>query len=544
MRAPLFKTLLLFLLIAVSVCPALAADLEFSGTVDFEDVGSYLTLDFFVPAGTTRIDVSYGYSPGGTAAGLTDDVIDIGVYDPDAYRGWSGSNKKAFSIAESAEQTTDSYIPGPLPEGDWQVELGIAWVSLGGTLDWFVNIDLSDEPVGPVFEPQDFQPVVLSSQARWYKGDLHCHSTHSDGSGAMAQVFDYAHGIGLDFIALSDHNAISHMLYLPDHQENYDDLLLIRACEITTYRGHFNVFNLNAYVDYHGTAPGYDINAVIDHVHTLGGYVSPNHPLQPIVPLPGSLYGWGFGFPETDWNKLDFIEAINGPSEVFGFLPNPLNLLAIEWWDWLQDRGFSVTIRGGSDDHKAGQGSGDFYSPIGAPTTMVYAPELSEAGILEAIAQGHAFIMTMGPDGPEVYLTANSGKETAIVGDRISGEQIQVEATVINGKGTTLTLLSNGKPLPAYTDLPVESDDQTFGLSWSPVTESRLRVEVHDGAILQAITNSLYLAPPPSDDDDDDTIDDDDNDDDVGAPDDDGETGLRNQKEKESKLENTTCCGS
>ena len=56
---------------------------------------------------------------------------------------------------------------------------------------------------------------------------------------------------------------------------------------------------------------------------------------------------------------------------------------AIDFWDELCDQGPHLAAIGGSDDHRAGVDLDAFQSPIGDPTTMVFADELSVAAILE-----------------------------------------------------------------------------------------------------------------------------------------------------------------
>lgn len=528
-----FKAALLALLVISTPGMAAEHDYVFEGEVDFSHIGEYIYLDFTVPEGTTKISFNYSYAPvavnalpesaGDSTAALISDVIDIGVFDADGYRGWSGSNKHNFSIAKSKAHTSDSYIPGPMPAGTWRVELGVGMVEPGHLVAYTVNIDLSDEDVGDEFIPSAYEPVVLSNEARWYKGDLHCHSKHSDGSGTMEETFDFAQSQGLDFIALSDHNAISHYLYIPDYQPLYGDLLLLYACELTSYQGHINVFNVREYVPYQGTAPDYDINAVADMVHSLGGFISPNHPAVPGIPTDDHIHGMGYFYPDTDWSKIDFMEAVNGPSSVYGGIPNPINFMAIQWWDDLQNQGYPITIRGGSDDHNSGQGGGDLYAPIGVPTTVVYAEELSADAIFDAIAAGHTYLSTLGPDGPELYLTATDGRARVIVGDTIAGESITLEVHVVGALGMDLRILENGVPMHGHNKIAVTDNDFSYTVELTPTEPVRYRAELHQGIILAAITNSLYVEPPaPADDDADDDTDDDTDDDDDDMSDDDG----------------------
>ena len=48
------------------------------------------------------------------------------------------------------------------------------------------------------------------------KADLHIHSTVSDGSDSIEQIIESALGAGLDAIAITDHDTLSHMAQIPD----------------------------------------------------------------------------------------------------------------------------------------------------------------------------------------------------------------------------------------------------------------------------------------------------------------------------------------
>lgn len=72
----------------------------------------------------------------------------------------------------------------------------------------------------------------------WLKGNLHAHSTVSDGDLAPEQVLAGYHARGYDFFSLTDHNI--HARY------SYKDLILIPGFELTCYlggkRAHINFY--------------------------------------------------------------------------------------------------------------------------------------------------------------------------------------------------------------------------------------------------------------------------------------------------------------
>ncbi len=474
--------------------------LVFEGDITFSELGHYIRLPFDVPEGTTSIAVSYSYrwdTADAHIQGLLDPVVDIGIYDPEKFRGWSGSNKGSFVVAASKELTTDSYIPGRIIPGSWYVELGVAMVYRTTVIHYTVDIELGSNPVGPPFEPSPPRDVVLSTQPRWYVGDLHCHSTHSDGEYPMEDVFDYASAIGLDFVALTDHNSFSHLLYLADLQANYPTLLLLRGQELTSYRGHANVFNVYRPVDYHGTQAGYDINAVIEGIHDDGGFISVNHPAHPFAKVGDSYIGLGWAYPETRWELLDFFEVVNGPSIVLGAIPNVLNATAILWWEGLLTAGFRITAIGGSDDHKAGHSSPEdpFYAPIGVPATIVYAEELSPQGIFQGLKAGHAYVVAEGPAGPRIDFTARSGSKTAMIGDTIQGQDIEFRIEITGAKGRTLTFWKDGIPWVGHYAMSIDQDPFVITRHIRPLAPGRLRLELHNGSYLSALTNPIYYGP-------------------------------------------------
>ena len=66
---------------------------------------------------------------------------------------------------------------------------------------------------------------------------------------------------------------------------------------------------------------------------------------------------------------------------------NPYALSAIAFYERALDTGAKIAAVGASDSHNAGRTAGFLspQAPVGTPTTMVYADELSEAGIRRGV---------------------------------------------------------------------------------------------------------------------------------------------------------------
>ena len=72
-------------------------------------------------------------------------------------------------------------------------------------------------------------------------------------------------------------------------------------------------------------------------------------------------------------------------------------LKAIEWWDAQHALGYThIAPIGGSDDHHGGQqavgGGWSPYSPVGCPTTLVLAANLSNSAVGEALRLGRTAV--------------------------------------------------------------------------------------------------------------------------------------------------------
>jgi hypothetical protein len=185
-----------------------------------------------------------------------------------------------------------------------------------------------------------------------YRGDLHMHTAHSDGScasqsGKMVPCLVFvsvqtAAAHGLDFIAITDHNADSQYDAERELQPYFDHVLLIPGREMTTFHGHFNMFGATQFVDYRVTPGGLDLNAVLSDIASKGNIASVSHAEAPEgencmgcrwMPAPGA-----------DMNLFSAVEVINGGRTMFS---------SASYWDAQIQDGHRLAAIGGSDSHNA-----------------------------------------------------------------------------------------------------------------------------------------------------------------------------------------------
>ena len=95
-----------------------------TGVLTRKDHETYRMHPFTVPPGTNRVTVDFSYT--GRDQHTT---LDIGIYDPTGFRGWSGGNKSSFTISRS--DATPSYVTGPITPGTWKLVIGVPNIRAG-----------------------------------------------------------------------------------------------------------------------------------------------------------------------------------------------------------------------------------------------------------------------------------------------------------------------------------------------------------------------------------------------------------------------------
>src|ERR1035437_1745511 len=243
---------------------------------------TYVQVPFNVPDGTERVTLTFSYT-----GKEEHTALDLGLLDPAQLRCWSGGNKSMLTVGLS--DATPSCLPGPIPAGSWNVLIGVPNIRSKAQSHYTVQVYFS--PGGAVArEPAALRLQVRASPA-WFRGDLHLHTGHSDGqcpsqTGKMVPcpVFftvDAAARRGLDFIAITDHNATSQYNAMRELQPYFDRVLLIPGREMTTFYGHFNIFGVTQFIDFRVTPGGRALNTVLDDVRSKGGIASISHAEAP-----------------------------------------------------------------------------------------------------------------------------------------------------------------------------------------------------------------------------------------------------------------------
>src|SRR3569623_1742435 len=407
--------------------------------------GDYVDVPVAVPAGAVECDIAH-------TDGSDCVILDWGVWNADgSFRGWGGGNTEDAIIG--GDQSSRSYLPGPLPAGTYTVGIGKAKLDPTTGGHYSIDVTCSDTATLPVEAKASYMPVTLSNERRWYKGDFHVHSVESgDAKATFDQIVTLAKSRGLDFVNLSDHNTVSQQALIEAQQASYGDFLFLRGAEITTYSGHGNGVGISSYVDHRLGYNGRTVKGIVDDVGALGGIFIVN---PPRLDLGGSCNGCAWGHvDDTPWDEVSGMELITGNYElgVSAFVPRVLAL-----WDQLEDAGHKIAGIGGSDDHTAGMNEGTAGSSIGSPTTRVLADNLSEAAIIDAVKHGRTIVNLRGPDDPDVDFAAGSAE----IGDTINVATAAFQVHVVGCSGNFVDLVRDGKT-PAHVAVTSDAWKPTF----------------------------------------------------------------------------------
>ncbi len=393
----------------------------------------YQRFAFELPAGIDSFEVLLEVEGGPEA------VVDLGCEGPNGWRGWSGGARRSFVVA--ADDATPGYLPGDVVPGTWHVIAGLHTLPDGGAeLRVTVEMPARSRPDhGPVEEP--VQRVRRGSDRalpappgmRWYAGDPHSHSLHSDGALSLWQLANEGVRSGLDFLGVADHNTTSHHSHLGEVSARHG-ITLIPGQEVTSHAGHANAFGDIGFIDFR--RPG---QQWVDDVAARGGFMSINHPVS------------------GDCSWLHQLQRAPGGVELYhsDWYKEPISTAALAWFQrW--EKG--VVLIGGGDFH-------DLSKPLrpGLPTTWVAAEECTPEAILAGIAAGRTTITASG-----AYLSEAEARpihDTAPILIRQDTQLLALAASglvLVSGSGRRLIVAGDEQRIAAPRDEgPYRLEDAT-----------------------------------------------------------------------------------
>ncbi|MFA1542632.1 CehA/McbA family metallohydrolase [Actinomadura monticuli] len=244
---------------------------------------------------------------------------------------------------------------------------------------------------------------------RWLAGDLRSHTVHSDGTLTVRELACLAASRGLDYLAVTDHNTVSHHPGLAEAGA-HAGVLLLPGQEVTADLGHANVLGGTGWVDFRRPSADWAAFAAV-----RGGLMSINRPLigdcawrRPLPPEHRPRYAeiWHSSWWDRRWGA------------------------PLAWADVWRPGG--VVPLGGSDFHDPAQ-----HKTLGEPVTWVLAETAGggpgDADVLGGLLAGRTAV-SAGRDAPVLLrvedeliaigaggtvLVRPGGRRTAVRGDHV-----------------------------------------------------------------------------------------------------------------------------
>ncbi|PYI53429.1 CehA/McbA family metallohydrolase [Paenibacillus flagellatus] len=353
--------------------------------------------------------------------------------------------------------TSPTAVAGDIVPGEWTIEF-VRSVPGEFELEWEIGDGEPPEDIVTRDEERDVwsEGEGAGSQAalnrydwsacrgaperRWYRGDLHGHTTLSDGRLSPREMTRQAEAKRLDFFFVTEHNVWpgSWPRGLP---------LVIPGIEFTSFgKGDWNALGLREWIDGWGT--GSDDggmhsqegqNRLMEEAAARGAVRTLNHPLA-------GRFAWRY--PDTPLACIDLLELWNSPTRTS---THALTERTMELWNWLWNDGYRIPGVGGSDTHLRPDESYEEGCPpdsIGDPVTCVLADRLSPEAIVDGLRAGRVYVTR----GPELQVAIRAGGSKFAFGDDLtealdggSGDvKVRCELTVAGAAGKRLRVIENG----------------------------------------------------------------------------------------------------
>jgi len=365
------------------------------------------------------------------------------------------------------------FSAGPIPSGEWTIML---------------------ECHAVVTDTCDYQLAIgwRPSEGRWYRGELHAHTTHSDGTLSPRELLEVAAQAGLDFIAITDHNTIT-ALDAASREPTGAGAgaglpMVIPGLELTTFYGHAVALGIREYVSWHEAKLDDGMNRLASIVHEMGGLFAIAHPFSPGYPV---CAGCQWEYENTDMSVVDLMEVWSGPWQR-GIL---WNVPAMGWWEAELAQGRRVTGVAARDVHRRQE----LFKP-GTADTCVWARSLTLEAILEGLKSGRVLMTS----GPRVLfsLTAAGAPGTYMPGDEAwapCGGSVELSVSVRTDcpSGPALVRIIRGTPgNRAEALFSAEADISGAHLVFTDAPSDhawyRCELTTAEGHLL-AISNPIYV---------------------------------------------------
>ena len=278
-------------------------DFHFEGTLTARDAKRHISHRFSLPSdgpAIAELAIDFRFTPEGSLG--VKNLLTLTLFDPQGFRGAAHRDGERLDVhlgggparqggparrgirhrvRLAQREATPGYLPGPLPPGEWTVQIDTHMVMPGDPVRYSLDITVREEaaPGSPgvsagsssAFEtgPSDAAAFAAANAATnaaadddlpvvaaptlgpgWYRGDFHTHTVHSDAAQhqTVAGLVAAARAHGLDFVFLTDHNTTSGLREMA--AASTDGFLGAAGMELTTFWGHAVCLGTHEWIDW------------------------------------------------------------------------------------------------------------------------------------------------------------------------------------------------------------------------------------------------------------------------------------------------------
>lgn len=306
-----------------------------------------------------------------------------------------------------------------------------------------------------------------------YAGVLHLHSTHSDGTGTVAEIAAAGQANGLDFVGLTDHDTLAARRL--GEEGWYGGTLLLAGVEVSPLReNHLLAFGVEREIDHRGLGPAEICRAV----ERAGGFGFLAHPFS----RGNALFRRARAMPWTDldcggytgielWSFVtDTGERLGGLADAVRFVADPLSVVdhppernLREWERLCRER--RVVAVGGLDAHQIGVRIGGrvplrlmayrrsfrhLRTHVLSGRAMTGELEADRETLFEGLGAGHCYLaMDSLAPARGFRFRAERGGEAAIMGDERPAAEAGAPWTLSTAlpRPARVALLRDGEPV-------------------------------------------------------------------------------------------------
>lgn len=251
-----------------------------------------------------------------------------------------------------------------------------------------------------------------TKEGEWLRGNIHTHTTISDGEHSLEAVLAAYEEREYDYLAISDHD----VLVDPDRYRTKTDLIMLPAVEVTANGPHVVHVGATDAIE-----PAIDRQIVLDSIAEQGGMSIAAHP------------NWEPDFTHIPHEELERLRGYTGLEIYNGNIERATGSpLATDRWDRLLSAGRTVW----------GFGTDDTHAPVDVANawSVVQVTEQTPSAVLEALRSGRFYVSTgvtivsIDIDGGTVAIETDDADRVRLVSDH---SRIQ---TTVDGPSATFEI--------------------------------------------------------------------------------------------------------